>query len=97
MFSINNEIGGFVIFKNLIEIYEKELERKISSEGENYYIGEASFIKRCYYDYFDRNLNKVISHLKELLDVSFKNKFTDCYNSEMLFISLYEKYFPEIK
>ena len=97
MFFINNEIGGFVIFKNLIEIYEKELERKISIEGENYYIGEVSFIKRYYYDYFDRNLNKMILHFKELPDINFKNKFTDCYNSVILFISLYEKYFPEIK
>lgn len=83
-------------FKNLIEIYEKELFKKIDN-GENYYMGEVSFIKRCYYDYFDRNLNKMILHFKELSDINFRNKFTDCYNSAILFISLYEKYFPEIK
>lgn len=83
-------------FKNLIEVYKKELFKKIDN-GENYYIGEASFIKRCYYDYFDKNLNKMILHFKELLDINFKNKFTDCYNSVILFISLCEKYGTEIK
>lgn len=83
-------------FKNLIEIYKKELSKKIDNK-ENYFANEASFIKKCYYDYFDKDFNTVFRYLKELSKTSFKNDIIDCHNSEILFISLCEKYFPEIQ
>lgn len=83
-------------FKNLIEIYEKELERKIS-KGENYYRNEVNYIKRYYYASFAENLSLTLEYSKKFSKKCFEMKAIDIYNSEMLFISLCEKYFPEIK
>lgn len=90
------EIGDFLIFKNLIGIYEKELFKKIDS-GENYFPDEVSFINKYYYIYFDKDFYKVFLHLKSLSNINLKNQITSRHNSEALFIFLCEKYGLEIR
>lgn len=77
-------------FKNLIEIYEKELAKKILN-GENYFSEEAGSIRSCYF-YFKENIDETIFYLRILSEINFKAKNIDLYNSEQLFIFICKKY-----
>lgn len=78
-----------VIFENIMGTFEKQVKEKLN-KGEVYCIGEIGYIKVQYED-SERDLLAVIKHLREESVRCLSGGSVDIYNSEQLFISIYEK------
>lgn len=84
------EIGDFLTFKNLIGIYNKELEIKDKILGDKqYYRNNASYIYSKYLE-CHQNMGELIN----LLKCNCKNSLLDkrSRNSDKLFVDLYYKF-----
>lgn len=76
-------------FENIMGTFEKQVKEKFN-KGENYSLSEIDYINGKYED-SERDLLSVIKHLRKESVRCLSAGAVDIYNSEQLFISIYEK------
>lgn len=76
-------------FENIMGTFEKQVKEKFN-KGEVYSVGEIDYIKGQYED-SEGDLLAVIKHLRKESVRCLSGGSVDIYNSEQLFISIYEK------
>lgn len=76
-------------FKNIMETFEKHVRTKVN-KGECYSLGEIDYINGQYGEH-NGNLLALIKFLRKESVRCLEDGNRDIYNSEQLFISIYEK------
>lgn len=76
-------------FENIMGTFEKQVREKVN-KGEYYSLGEIDYIN-CRYGEYNENLLALIKFLRKESVRCLSGGSVDIYNSEQLFISIYEK------